>query len=184
MASSSGDAVPAAGLRPARGPLPLLMWAYPQEFKSAAAASQVRARRTASRGPLGLRTASCSRRATRSWTTRRCRSWARATRSPTTPTSSSSWPARRRPWTRSWRWGVADRDRIAIGGHSYGAFMTANLLAHTRPVPAGHRAQRRLQPHAHAVRVPGRRAHLLEGPRQLHADVAVQLRRPDPGAAC
>ncbi|MCY4078186.1 MAG: prolyl oligopeptidase family serine peptidase [Acidobacteria bacterium] len=26
--------------------------------------------------------------------------------------------------------GVADRDRIAVGGHSYGAFMTANLLAH------------------------------------------------------
>ena len=27
--------------------------------------------------------------------------------------------------------GVADRDRIAIGGHSYGAFMTVNLLAHS-----------------------------------------------------
>jgi dipeptidyl aminopeptidase/acylaminoacyl peptidase len=27
--------------------------------------------------------------------------------------------------------GVADRDKIAVGGHSYGAFMTANLLAHT-----------------------------------------------------
>ncbi len=27
--------------------------------------------------------------------------------------------------------GVADRDRIGIGGHSYGAFMTANLLAHS-----------------------------------------------------
>lgn len=26
--------------------------------------------------------------------------------------------------------GVADRSRVAIGGHSYGAFMTANLLAH------------------------------------------------------
>jgi len=26
--------------------------------------------------------------------------------------------------------GIADRDRIAVGGHSYGAFMTANLLAH------------------------------------------------------
>jgi dipeptidyl aminopeptidase/acylaminoacyl peptidase len=26
--------------------------------------------------------------------------------------------------------GVADRDRVACGGHSYGAFMTANLLAH------------------------------------------------------
>ena len=29
------------------------------------------------------------------------------------------------------RMGVADRDRIAVGGHSYGAFMTANLLVHT-----------------------------------------------------
>jgi dipeptidyl aminopeptidase/acylaminoacyl peptidase len=27
--------------------------------------------------------------------------------------------------------GVADRARVAVGGHSYGAFMTANLLAHT-----------------------------------------------------
>ena len=27
--------------------------------------------------------------------------------------------------------GVTDRDRIAIGGHSYGAFMAANLLAHS-----------------------------------------------------
>jgi dipeptidyl aminopeptidase/acylaminoacyl peptidase len=27
--------------------------------------------------------------------------------------------------------GVADRDRIGIGGHSYGAFMTVNLLAHS-----------------------------------------------------
>jgi dipeptidyl aminopeptidase/acylaminoacyl peptidase len=27
--------------------------------------------------------------------------------------------------------GVADRDRIAVGGHSYGAFMTVNLLAHS-----------------------------------------------------
>ena len=33
--------------------------------------------------------------------------------------------------------GVADRDRIAIGGHSYGAFMTANLLAHSDLFSAG-----------------------------------------------
>ncbi|HTD32391.1 MAG TPA: prolyl oligopeptidase family serine peptidase, partial [Candidatus Elarobacter sp.] len=33
--------------------------------------------------------------------------------------------------------GVADPDRIAVGGHSYGAFMTANLLAHTRLFKAG-----------------------------------------------
>ena len=35
------------------------------------------------------------------------------------------------------RRGVTDRERIAIGGHSYGAFMTANLLAHTRLFKAG-----------------------------------------------
>jgi len=33
--------------------------------------------------------------------------------------------------------GVADLDRIAVGGHSYGAFMTANLLAHTDLFAAG-----------------------------------------------
>ncbi|MFN0084750.1 MAG: S9 family peptidase [Blastocatellia bacterium] len=33
--------------------------------------------------------------------------------------------------------GVADRARVAVGGHSYGAFMTANLLAHTDLFKAG-----------------------------------------------
>ena len=33
--------------------------------------------------------------------------------------------------------GVADRGRIAVGGHSYGAFMTGNLLAHTDLFVAG-----------------------------------------------
>jgi dipeptidyl aminopeptidase/acylaminoacyl peptidase len=33
--------------------------------------------------------------------------------------------------------GVADRDRIGVGGHSYGAFMTANLLAHSDIFRAG-----------------------------------------------
>lgn len=33
--------------------------------------------------------------------------------------------------------GVADPERIAIGGHSYGAFMTANLLAHSKLFAAG-----------------------------------------------
>jgi dipeptidyl aminopeptidase/acylaminoacyl peptidase len=35
------------------------------------------------------------------------------------------------------RRGVGDPDRAAIGGHSYGAFMTANLLAHSRIFRAG-----------------------------------------------
>lgn len=33
--------------------------------------------------------------------------------------------------------GVADKDRLAVGGHSYGAFMTGNLLAHTDFFAAG-----------------------------------------------
>jgi dipeptidyl aminopeptidase/acylaminoacyl peptidase len=33
--------------------------------------------------------------------------------------------------------GVTDPNRVAVGGHSYGAFMTANLLAHTRLFKAG-----------------------------------------------
>jgi dipeptidyl aminopeptidase/acylaminoacyl peptidase len=33
--------------------------------------------------------------------------------------------------------GFIDRDKVAVGGHSYGAFMTANLLAHTALFKAG-----------------------------------------------
>lgn len=33
--------------------------------------------------------------------------------------------------------GVGDRKRVAVGGHSYGAFMTANLLAHSDLFAAG-----------------------------------------------
>jgi dipeptidyl aminopeptidase/acylaminoacyl peptidase len=33
--------------------------------------------------------------------------------------------------------GVGDKNRVAVGGHSYGAFMTASLLAHTQLFKAG-----------------------------------------------
>ena len=33
--------------------------------------------------------------------------------------------------------GIGDSNRVAVGGHSYGAFMTANLLAHTKLFKAG-----------------------------------------------
>ena len=33
--------------------------------------------------------------------------------------------------------GVTDRDRVGVGGHSYGAFMTANLLSHSNLFRAG-----------------------------------------------
>ena len=33
--------------------------------------------------------------------------------------------------------GIGDRERVGVGGHSYGAFMTANLLAHSNLFAAG-----------------------------------------------
>lgn len=33
--------------------------------------------------------------------------------------------------------GISDKSRVAVGGHSYGAFMTANLLAHTNLFAVG-----------------------------------------------
>src|SRR5262249_60081527 len=33
--------------------------------------------------------------------------------------------------------GIIDPSRVAVGGHSYGGFMTANLLAHTNAFAAG-----------------------------------------------
>ena len=33
--------------------------------------------------------------------------------------------------------GIGDRTRVAVGGHSYGAFMTTNLLAHCNLFKAG-----------------------------------------------
>ena len=69
--------------------------------------------------------------------------------------------------------GVADRDRIGVGGHSLRRVhdrQPARALAH---LPRGHRAQRRLQPNAHAVRIPERAADVLGGAGRVREDVAV-----------
>ncbi|AOZ48777.1 S9 family peptidase [Chromobacterium vaccinii] len=119
------------------GPLPMLMWAYPTEFKSADAASQVtdspyRFNRVGYWGPEALL----------------ARGYA-VLDDPSMPIvgagkqepNDSYLPQLKMDAQAAVdevvRLGVADRDRIAIGGHSYGAFMTANLLAHTRLFRAG-----------------------------------------------
>ncbi|WP_047238691.1 alpha/beta hydrolase family protein [Chromobacterium subtsugae] len=119
------------------GPLPMLMWAYPAEFKSAEAASQVtdspyRFNRIGYWGPEPLL----------------ARGYA-VLDDPTMPIvgegskepNDSYLPQLKMDAQAAVdevvRLGVADRDRIAIGGHSYGSFMTANLLAHTRLFRAG-----------------------------------------------
>lgn len=114
------------------GPRPLLMWAYPQEFKSADAASQVtdspyRFNTISYWGPLAFLTAGYV-----------------VLDGPTMPIVGEGDAEPNDTYIQQLvasaqaavdevvRRGVADRDRIAIGGHSYGAFMTANLLAHSR----------------------------------------------------
>jgi dipeptidyl aminopeptidase/acylaminoacyl peptidase len=125
------------GKKPEDGPFPMLMWAYPTEFKSADAAGQVtdspyRFVRTSTHSPL-------------LWL---LHGYA-VLDDPTLPIVGEG---KQRPndtyieqlvagaraaVEEVLRRGVADPKRIAIGGHSYGAFMAANLLAHSDLFAAG-----------------------------------------------
>ncbi len=113
------------------GPLPMLMWAYPEEFKSADAAGQVtsspyRFIRTAWYSPLMFIVDGYA-----------------VLDDPSMPIIGEGDEEPNDSYVEQLvadaqaavdevvRRGVADRDKIAIGGHSYGAFMVANLLAHS-----------------------------------------------------
>ena len=78
--------------------------------------------------------------------------------------------------------GVADRDHIGVGGHSYGGFMTANLLAHSRLFRAGFAESgaynRSLTPWGFQAE----RRIVLGSAGHLHQDVAVLVRGPDQGS--
>ncbi|MDJ0841479.1 MAG: prolyl oligopeptidase family serine peptidase [Acidobacteriota bacterium] len=125
------------GYKPEDGPLPMLMWAYPREFKSKSAASQVRSSpysftRLSTRGALPYLLTGYA-----------------VLDGPAMPIVgvgddepndhfrrqlvSSARAAVKAMVDR----GVADPDHIAVGGHSYGAFMVANLLAHSDLFQAG-----------------------------------------------
>jgi len=126
-----------AGYKPEDGPLPMLMWAYPQEYKSAAAAGQVtdspyRFVRVGWWSPLLWLVAGYA-----------------VLDDPAMPIVGEGEAEPNDTYVEQLvasaqaavdevvRRGVADRNRIAIGGHSYGAFMTANLLAHSDLFRAG-----------------------------------------------
>lgn len=119
------------------GPRPLLMWAYPGEYKSAAAASQVTG------SPYLFNAVSY-------WGPQAFLAKGYAVlASPTMPIIGEGDKEPNDTYLEQLvsnaqaavdevvRRGVTDRDHIAIGGHSYGAFMTANLLAHSRLFKAG-----------------------------------------------
>ncbi len=119
------------------GPLPFLLWAYPQEFKSASAASQTRG------SPYEFNFVSY-------WGPQAFLAMGYGVLDdPTMPIIGEGTQEPNDSYVRQLvasaqaavdeivRRGVADKARIAVGGHSYGAFMTANLLAQTRLFRAG-----------------------------------------------
>ncbi len=119
------------------GPRPMLMWAYPAEFKSADAAGQVtdspyRFNRISYWGPQAF--------LTMGYTVLDNFSVpivGEGNKEPNDTYISQLVASAEAAVDEVVRRGVADRNRIAVGGHSYGAFMTANLLAHTRLFKAG-----------------------------------------------
>jgi len=119
------------------GPLPTVFWAYPQEFKSREAAAQVTVAENAFRRPYAydprfLLTQGYA-----------------IVMGPTMPIIGEGEAEPNDTYVQQLTQsaeavvnylverGVSDRDRLAIAGHSYGAFTTANLLAHTDLFQAG-----------------------------------------------
>ena len=125
------------GRKPGDGPLPLLVWAYPREFKTSKAASQVvgsphrfsRISPTSSLIMLAYGYAVLS--------------------GATMPIIGEGDSQPNDAYVKQLvgsaqaavdimiERGITTKDQIAIGGHSYGAFMTANLLAHSDIFQAG-----------------------------------------------
>jgi dipeptidyl aminopeptidase/acylaminoacyl peptidase len=120
-----------AGFDRSRRPLPFLFWAYPQEFKTAAAAAQVRGSPYRFVRPQG---ASHLFLLTQGYGVLDDPSMpivGEGSAEPNDTYIDQLVAGAQAAVDEVVRRGVADRERIAIGGHSYGAFMTANLLAHS-----------------------------------------------------
>ena len=120
------------------GPLPVLIWAYPREFNSAADAAQIRG--------------SKDRFTTISWASPIfyvTQGYAILDNAEMPIVASGPDKKPNDDFVAQLQlnaeaainkladMGVGDRNRVAVGGHSYGAFMTANLLAHTNLFKAG-----------------------------------------------
>lgn len=119
------------------GPLPVLMWAYPIEYKSVATAAQVRGTpysftRVSSGSPLF-------------WVLRGYAVMAdtqfpiigEGDQEPNDTFREQLVMNAEAAIDAVVELGVGDRNRVGVGGHSYGAFMTANLLAHSDLFAAG-----------------------------------------------
>jgi dipeptidyl aminopeptidase/acylaminoacyl peptidase len=125
------------GYDKSKGPLPFLFWAYPQEFKSASAASQVTGSPYRFTRPTGM---SHLFMLTQGYGVLDNPTMPIVGEGETEPNDSyvpQLVASAKAAVDKVVEMGVADRGRIAVGGHSYGAFMTANLLAHSNLFRAG-----------------------------------------------
>ena len=120
------------------GPLPMLIWAYPAEFNSAADAAQIRGSEYkftlvsggsplfyVTQGYAVLNNAEMPIVA------------ADKDKKPNDNFIEQVKMNAEAAINKLTEMGVGDKNRAAVGGHSYGAFMTANLLAHTNLFKAG-----------------------------------------------
>jgi dipeptidyl aminopeptidase/acylaminoacyl peptidase len=133
----SGSLYLPPGYKKTGGPLPVLMWAYPREFKSKQAAGQVT--------DSPYRFINISWWSAQVWVTQGYAVF----NNPTMPIIGEGEKEPNDTYVKQLvasakaavdklvEMGIADEKRIAIGGHSYGAFMVANLLAHSRLFAAG-----------------------------------------------
>jgi dipeptidyl aminopeptidase/acylaminoacyl peptidase len=78
--------------------------------------------------------------------------------------------------------GVIDPRRVCVGGHSYGAFMTASLLAHSDLFAAGIARSGAYNRSLTPFGFQSERRSYLGGDRRLHEAVTVHLRQQDPRA--
>ena len=132
-----GDLYLPAGYKEGDGPLPVLMWAYPAEFKSSDAASQVQGSpyefiRLSWASPLYF--------VTRGFAVFDDPSMpvvGEGDEEPNDTFREQLVANAAAAIDKLHEMGVGDPDRVAVGGHSYGAFMTANLLAHSDLFAAG-----------------------------------------------
>lgn len=119
------------------GPLPAVLWAYPREFRDADAASQLtgspnRFSRPAGSSPLFLLTQGYAviEGATMPII-------GVGDEEPNDTYIEQLVASAQAAVDKVVEMGVVDRERVAVGGHSYGAFMAANLLAHSDLFRAG-----------------------------------------------
>ena len=134
----SGQLILPAGYTPDKGPLPVVIWAYPREFGSADAAGQ--------RSDSPYQFNAISYWGPQFFVTQGYAVLNNAAM-PIVAKGDGSEPNdtfieqtvanAQAAIDELVRRGVSDGKRLAVGGHSYGAFMTANLLAHSNLFQAG-----------------------------------------------